>query len=107
MTLIDYPVPGPEQPSVQSKQSVSEKHQPRKFCLELVEKAEKAGIFNNSTLGTLSGKEYHIKLSPDSVPVQNPPRTIPGLRNHNATDDGNVDFRSFRKILRSRLGKFM
>ena len=32
VTSVDYPVPGPE-PSVQSKQSVSEKHQPRKFCL--------------------------------------------------------------------------
>ena len=42
----------------------------------------------------------------------------PRLRNHNATDDGNVefrnatddgkvDFRCFRKILRSRLGKLM
>ena len=76
VTSVDYPVPGPE-PSVQSKQSVSEKHQPSKFCLKLVEKAEKAGIFDNSTLGTLSGKEYHIKLSSDAVPVQNPPRTIP------------------------------
>ena len=76
VTSVDYPVPGPE-PFVQSKQSVSEKHQPSKFCLELVEHAEKAGIFDNSTLGTLSGKEYHIKLSPDAAPVQNPPRTIP------------------------------
>ena len=33
--------------------------------------------------------------------------TIPRLRNHNTTDDGNVDFRSFRKILRSRLGKLI
>ena len=72
VTSVDYPVPGPE-PSVQSKQSVSEKHKLRKFCFELVEHAEKAGIFDNSTLGTLSGKEYHIKLSPDAVPVQNPP----------------------------------
>ena len=32
---------------------------------------------------------------------------LPRLRNHNATDDGNLDFRSFRKILRSRLGKLM
>ena len=40
VTSVDYPVPGPE-PSVQSKQSVSEKHQPSKFCLELVEHAEK------------------------------------------------------------------
>ena len=32
--------------------------------------------------------------------------TLPRLRNHNATDDGNADFRSFRKFLRSRLGKF-
>ena len=62
--------------SVQLKQSVSEKHQPSKFCFELVEHAEKAGIFDNSTLGALSGKEYHIKLSPDAVPVQNPPHTI-------------------------------
>ena len=76
MTSVDYPVPGPE-PSVQSKQSVSEKHQPSKFCFELVEKAEKGGIFDNSTLGTLSGKEYHIKLSPDAVPVQNPLVTVP------------------------------
>ena len=76
VTSVDYLVPGPE-PSVQSNQSVSEKHQPSKFCLELVEHAEKAGIFDNSTLGTLSGKEYHIKLLPDAMPVQNPPRTIP------------------------------
>ena len=76
VTSADYPVPGPE-PSVQSNQSVSEKHQPSKFCLELIEHAEKAGIFDNSTLGTLSGKEYHIKLLPDAMPVQNPPRTIP------------------------------
>ena len=76
VTTVDYPVPGPE-PSVQSKQSVSEKHQPSKFCFELAEHSEKAGIFDNSTLGTLSGKEYHIKLSPDAVPVQNPPHTIP------------------------------
>ena len=32
---------------------------------------------------------------------------LPRLRNHNATDDGNVDFRSFRNILRSRLGKLL
>ena len=76
VTSVDYPVPGPE-PSVQLNQSVSEKHKPSKFCLELVEHAEKAGIFDNSTLGTLSGKEYHIKLLPDAMPVQNPLHTIP------------------------------
>ena len=69
MTSADYPVPGPEW-SIQSKQSVSEKHQPSKFCFELVKHAEKAGIFDNSIIGTLSGKEYHIKLSADAVPVQ-------------------------------------
>ena len=73
VTSVDYPVP---EPSVQSKQFVFEKHQSCKFCFELVEHAEKAGIFENSTLGRLSGKEYHIKLSPDAVPVQNPSRTI-------------------------------
>ena len=62
VTSVDYPVPGPE-PSVQSKQSFSEKHQPSKFCLELVEHAEKVGIFDNSTLGTLSGKEYHKTIT--------------------------------------------
>ena len=76
VTSADYPVPGPE-PSVQSKQPVSEKHQPRKFCFELVKSAEKAGIFDNSTIDALNGKEYHIKLSADAVPVQNPRRTIP------------------------------
>ena len=76
VTSVDYPVPGTE-PSVQSKQSVSEKQQPSKFCFELVKHAEKSGIFDNSTIGTLRGKEYHIKLSPDAVPVQNPLRTIP------------------------------
>ena len=30
---------------------------------------------------------------------------IARLRNHNATDDGNVDFRSFRKDLYSKHGK--
>ena len=49
---------------------------PGKFCFELVEHAEKADIFDNSTLGTLSSKEYCIKLSPDAVPVQNPSRTM-------------------------------
>ena len=29
------------------------------------------------------------------------------LRNHNATDDDNVDFRSFLKNLHSKLGKLM
>ena len=29
------------------------------------------------------------------------------LRNLNTTDDGNIDLRSFRKILHSRLGKLM
>ena len=33
--------------------------------------------------------------------------SIPRLRNHNATDNGNVDWSSFAKILRSRLGKFV
>ena len=32
---------------------------------------------------------------------------IPRLRNHNATDDDNVDFRSFRKILYSKHEKLM
>ena len=76
VTSVDYPAPGSES-SIQSKQSVSEKHQPSKFCFELVEHAEKADIFDNSTTGTLSGKEYHINLLPDAVPVQNPPSTIP------------------------------
>ena len=29
------------------------------------------------------------------------------LRNHNTTDDGNVDFRYFKTILRSKLGKII
>ena len=33
--------------------------------------------------------------------------TLPRLRNHNATDDDNVDFRSFRKILYSKHEKVM
>ena len=76
LTSVNYPVNGPE-PSVQSKQSISEKHQPSKFYFELAEHVEEAGIFDNNTLGTLSGKEYHIKLSPDAMPVQNLPCTIP------------------------------
>ena len=36
-----------------------------------------------------------------------PSQLVPKLRNYNATDDSKVDFRSFRKILRSRLGKLM
>ena len=32
---------------------------------------------------------------------------LPRLRNHNATDDDNVDFRSFRKILYSKHEKLM
>ena len=59
VTSADYPAPGPE-PSVPSKQSVSEKHQPGKFCLLSMQRKQK----------------NHIKLSPDAVPVQNPPHTI-------------------------------
>ena len=33
------------------------------------------------------------------------PILIAKLRNHNATDDDNVDFRSFKKKLHSKLGK--
>ena len=33
--------------------------------------------------------------------------TLPRLRNHNAIDDDNVDFRSFQKSLNSKLGKLM
>ena len=32
---------------------------------------------------------------------------LPRLRNHNSTDDENVDFRSFRKILFSKHEKLM
>ena len=32
---------------------------------------------------------------------------IPRLQNDNATDDGDVDLRSFRKSLLSKLGKLM
>ena len=32
---------------------------------------------------------------------------IARLRNHNATDDDNEDFRSFKKNLHSKLGKLM
>ena len=44
-----------------------------------------------------------------SLPVRAMPedQILPRLRNYNSTDDSNVDFRSFRKILRSRLGKLM
>ena len=91
VTSVDFP--GPE-PSVQSKLSVSEKHQPSKFWFELVEHAEKSGSFDNSTLGILSGKEYHIKLSPDAVPVQNPPRAIP----HKIRDEVKQDLDRMERI---------
>ena len=91
VTSVDFS--GPE-PSVQSKLSVSEKHQPSKFWFELVEHAEKSGSFDNSTLGILSGKEYHIKLSPDAVPVQNMPRAIP----HKIRDEVKQDLDRMERI---------
>ena len=78
VTSADYLISCPE-PSVQSKQCVTEKHQPIKFCFELFKRADKAGIFDNSTISTFSGREYHIKLSPDVEQVQNPPRSTPRM----------------------------
>ena len=46
-----------------------------------------------------------VRVAVHVVGILNP--LLPRLRNHNATEDGNVDFRSFRKILRTRLGKLM
>ena len=39
--------------------------------------------------------------------VKNDNSLIARLRNHNAIDDDNVDFRSFKKSLHSKLGKLM
>ena len=66
VTSVDYLISCPE-PPVQSKQCVIEKHQPIKFCFDHFKHADKAGIFDNSTISTFSGKEYHIKLSSDAV----------------------------------------
>ena len=48
-----------------------------------------------------TGKKF--KGSPSDV--QDTQYIVARLRNHNATDDGNVDLRSFKKILYLKLGK--
>ena len=62
-----------------------------------------------------------MKLTPDRRQIESgqyplaktlsgisfPDEPIARLRNHNATDHGNVDFRSFFKNLHSKLGKLM
>ena len=80
------------------------------------------GIAERSSLAGINPKSYHLiafELVNPLLYIYFPSfwyrislkdlksEVLPRLRNHNATDDGNINFRYFRKILRSRLGKLM